>query len=68
MTMDFVVGLPQIFGGYNNIWVIIDWLTKSAHLISSCSTFSAKQLARIYIQEIDRLHQVPISIVSDQGS
>ena len=31
LTMDFVTGLPRTLGGNNAIWVIVDWLTKSAH-------------------------------------
>ncbi|XP_075499214.1 uncharacterized protein LOC142537594 [Primulina tabacum] len=33
ITMDFVTGLPQLPGGFNSIWVIVDRLTKSAHFI-----------------------------------
>lgn len=31
--MDFVVGLLRVRSGYNALWVIIDWLTKSTHFI-----------------------------------
>jgi hypothetical protein len=30
--MDFIVGLPCIRSGYDSIWVIVDQLTKVAHL------------------------------------
>ena len=30
--MDFVIGLPRTHAGYDAIWVIVDRLTKSAHL------------------------------------
>ncbi|GJR17674.1 reverse transcriptase domain-containing protein [Tanacetum coccineum] len=30
ITMDFVTKLPKTSQGYDTIWVIIDWLTKSA--------------------------------------
>ncbi|XP_073019601.1 uncharacterized protein [Primulina eburnea] len=33
ITIDFVTGLPQLTGGFNSIWVIVDRLTKSAHFI-----------------------------------
>lgn len=34
VSIDFVVGLPRTSSGKNLIWVIVDWLTKSAHFLS----------------------------------
>jgi hypothetical protein len=64
--MDFVVGLPRTPSGYDAIWVIVDRLTKSAHFLSVRINSPLNQLARLYIQEIIRLHGVPKSIVSDR--
>jgi transposase InsO family protein len=66
--MDFVVGLPRTRCGSDSIWVIVDRLTKSAHFLPVKTTFSADRLARIFIQEIVRLHGIPHTIVSDRGS
>ena len=33
ISMDFVTGLPTVQGGYDSIMVIVDMLTKVAHLI-----------------------------------
>jgi hypothetical protein len=33
ISMDFVVGLPKTSKGYDSIWVIVDWLTKTAHFL-----------------------------------
>ncbi|GJT63603.1 putative reverse transcriptase domain-containing protein [Tanacetum coccineum] len=33
ITMDFITKLPRTPSGYDSIWVIVDRLTKSAHLI-----------------------------------
>ena len=66
--MDFVSGLPRTPRGNNSIWVIIDRLTKSAHFLPVRSSYSAEQLARVYIREIVRLHGVPVSIISERGS
>jgi hypothetical protein len=68
ITMDFVSGLPRTQKGYDSIWVIVDRLTKSAHFLPAKSTFGADKLARLFIDEIVRLHGVPVSIVSDRGS
>ena len=66
ITMDFVVGLPQTLRGLNVIWVIVDRLTKSAHFLPIKTTYTLDQLAQLYIDEIVRLHGVPVSIVSDR--
>jgi hypothetical protein len=33
ISMDFIVGLPLTTHKFDSIWVIVDWLTKSAHFI-----------------------------------
>lgn len=68
ITMDFVVGLPRTQRGNNMIWVIVDRLTKSAHFLAVAETSKLEKLARLYIQEIVRLHGMPVSIVSDRDS
>ncbi|CAL8153028.1 unnamed protein product [Prunus armeniaca] len=68
ITMDFVTGLPRSPRGKDAIWVIVDCLTKSAHFISVKTTDSTETLGKLYIQEIVRLHGIPISIVSDRDS
>ncbi|CAH9097022.1 unnamed protein product [Cuscuta europaea] len=68
ISMDFIMGLPQTTGGYDAIWVIVDRLTKSAHFIPISASISLEKLAKIYIQEIVRLHGVPKSIISDRDS
>lgn len=65
ITMDFVVGLPTIVGGYESIWFILDHLIKSAHFITFKVRYTRKKLAQLYISLIMRLFEVPISIVSD---
>ena len=66
ITMDFVVGLPRTRAGFNVIWVIVDRLTKSAHFLPVRTKFSLDRLAELYINEIVRLHGVPVTIVSDR--
>ncbi|XP_019252755.1 PREDICTED: uncharacterized protein LOC109231550, partial [Nicotiana attenuata] len=64
ITMDFVSGLPRTLKKFDSIWVIVDRLTKSAHFIPVCTTYSSERLAEIYIREIVRLHGIPVSIIS----
>nr|GEU78307.1 putative reverse transcriptase domain-containing protein [Tanacetum cinerariifolium] len=33
IAMDFVTKLPRTSSGHDTIWVIVDWLTKSAHFL-----------------------------------
>ena len=65
--MDFVVGLPRTQKQYDSIWVIMDRFTKSAHFIPVKSTYSAKDYAWIFIDEIVSHHGIPLSIISDRG-
>jgi hypothetical protein len=64
--MDFVSGLPKGKKGNDAIWVIIDRLTKSSLFLPMKMTDSVDKLARLYINEVVRLHGVLMSIVSDR--
>ncbi|PKA48705.1 hypothetical protein AXF42_Ash018522 [Apostasia shenzhenica] len=66
VAMDFVVGLPRSQQRHNVIWVIIDRLTKSAHFLPIKATDSTDKLAKIYVDQIVRLHGIPSAIVSDR--
>ena len=64
--MDFVTNLPRTPQGHDAVWVIVDWLTKSAHFLAVRMTFTLERLCRLYIREIVWLHEVAVSIVSDR--
>src|SRR3954470_12215424 len=64
--MDFVSGLPRSRKGHDAIWVIVDRLTKSTNFLPMKMTNSIKTLSQLYIDEIVRMHGVPLSIVSDR--
>ena len=66
ITMDFVSGLPRTQRNHDAIWVIVDRLTKSAHFLAVRLDYTLERLAELYINEIVRLHGIPISIVSDR--
>ena len=66
ITMDFVTGLPRTQRQHDAIWVIVDRLTKSAHFLPVNVEDSLEKLAKLYLDEIVRLHGVPLSIVSDR--
>jgi hypothetical protein len=65
--MDFIMGLLRTQSGYDSIWVIVDRLTKVAHLIPIKTTYYRPQLAELYMLRIVCLHEVSKKIVSDRG-
>ena len=64
--MDFVSSFPLTQQKHDSVWVIIDKLIKSAHFIPAKMDYSMDRLAKLYVEEIVRLHGVPLSIVSDR--
>ena len=64
--MDFVTHLPRKSQKHDEVWVIVDWLTKSKHFMAVWMTFTLEEFFRLYIREIIRLHGVPVSIVLDR--
>ena len=50
----------------NAIWVTVDRLTKFAHFLLIKTTYTLDQLAQLNIDEIVRLHGVPVFIMSDR--
>ncbi len=68
ITIDFVTGLPRTTRGYDSIWVILDHLTRSTHVLPMQTTYSIAQYTGLYFCEIVRLHGVFTSIIFDRGS
>ena len=64
--MDFVVGLPLIRRKHDSVWVVVDRLTKSAHLLPVRTDYSLDKQAELYVSEIVQLHGIPISIILDR--
>ncbi|CAN6580742.1 unnamed protein product [Malus baccata var. baccata] len=59
ITMDFVYKLPHTRNGYDDIWVVVDRLTKSAHFIPVREKYSLSRLAELFISKIVKYHGVP---------
>uniref|UniRef100_A0A2N9FT08 Reverse transcriptase n=1 Tax=Fagus sylvatica TaxID=28930 RepID=A0A2N9FT08_FAGSY len=68
ISMDFVTGFPRTPNGNDSIWVIVDRLTKSAHFLAIKIGLSLERLAKLYVNEIVRLHGVPSNYCVRQGS
>jgi len=68
ITMDFVVRLPKTQRGHDAIWVVVDRLTKSTHFIPIKLSQPVEQLAKLYVDNVVRLHGIPVSIISDRDA
>ena len=69
VSMDFITGLPKSGPQQHDaIFVIVDRLTKMAHYIPTHETVTSEGAARLYFDNIFRLHGLPDSIVSDRGT
>ena len=65
--MFFITSFPRSQKGNNAIFIVIDRLSKVAHFFPVKETFSAIQLAELYINRIVSLYGVPLEISSDRG-
>ena len=64
--MDFVFKLPPTVQRHDDIWVVVDRLTKSAHFLPIREKFSPRKLAKLFMNHIVGLQGVPVSIISDR--
>jgi hypothetical protein len=64
ISMDFIVGLPK---SYNKsvIMVVVDCISKYAHLCTLQHPFTASTMAQILMDNIFKIHDMLDSIVSD---
>lgn len=65
ISMDFVEGLPTS-GQYNCILVVVDYFTKCAHFLPFHHPFTAGKVAKIFLDQVYKLHGLPSAIVSDR--
>jgi hypothetical protein len=68
ISMDFIIGLSLICWKFDSIWVTVDQLTKSAHLIPINTTYKVQKYAEIYIARLLCLHGVLKMIICNLGS
>jgi len=62
---DFITKLP-LAQGYDSILVVVDQLTKMVHFIPTTEKTLAKGLARLFRDNMWKLHGLPESIISDK--
>ena len=63
---DFITKLP-LAQGYDLILVVVNRLTKMVHFIPTMEKTSAEELARLFRDNVWKLHSLPESIISDRG-
>jgi len=63
---DFITKLP-LAQGYNSILVVVNRLTKIVYFISTIEKTSAKGLARLFRDNVWKLHRLSKSSISDRG-
>jgi transposase InsO family protein len=71
ITMDFVTQLPVSKDPvtdyvYDSIFVVVDRFTKAAEFVPFRHSYTAEQLARVFLDRIVRHHGIPESIISDR--
>ena len=64
--MDFVVHLPKS-DSYDAILVVVCRLTKMKHFIACRDTCGADEVARLYLNNVWKLHGLPRTVISDRG-
>jgi len=66
ISADFITKLPLV-QGYNAILVVVDRLTKMVHFIPTTKETSVEDLARLFRDNMWKLHGLPKSIILDRG-
>ena len=64
--VDFITKLP-IVAGKDAILVVCDRLLKMTHFVATMKGTTTKGLARLFRDNVWRLHSLPKSVVSDRG-
>lgn len=65
ISMDFIESLPKSHGK-TVTFVVVDRLSKYAHFMAMHHPFTASDVAKIFLDNIYRLHGLPTTIVSDR--
>lgn len=65
ISMDFIEALPKV-NVYSVILVVVDRFTKYAHFLPVKHPYTAQSIARLFLDNIVKLHGMPHTIVSDR--
>ena len=59
-------GLPKTSRGHDATWVFVDRLTRRGHVVPCSKNITAPEIARLFFEQVIRLHGVPRVIISDR--
>jgi hypothetical protein len=65
ISIDFIEGLPKS-SNKSTILIVVDRLTKYAHLIALSHPYIAHSMAQAFTDNIFKLHGHPVAIVTDR--
>ena len=66
ITVDFITKLPVV-AGKDTILVVCDWLSKMTYFVATTEGTLVEGLARLFQDNIWKLHGLPESVVLDRG-
>jgi hypothetical protein len=65
-SLDFITDLPLV-DDFDSVLVVVDRFSKMAHFIPCAKTITGAQTAKLFLDQVVRLHGLPDNIVSDRG-
>ena len=66
ILVDFITKLPMS-KGHNSILVVCDRFLKMSHFVATTGKTTAEELARLFRDNVWKLHRLPESVISDKG-
>ncbi|KAJ9519236.1 hypothetical protein QJQ45_017895, partial [Haematococcus lacustris] len=67
VSMDLIIKLPSASHGFDAICVFVDRLSKMVHFVPCKESMNAKGFARLFVDNVFKLHGLPKDVVSDRG-
>jgi hypothetical protein len=67
INMDFIEGLPKSKGN-EVIFVVVDRFSKYAHLMALAHPYFAITVAKVFMENVYKLHEMLATIVSDRDN
>ncbi|KAJ9510305.1 hypothetical protein QJQ45_015781 [Haematococcus lacustris] len=67
VSMDLITKLPSASHGFDAICVFVDRLSKMVHFVPCKESMNAKGFARLFVDNVFKLHGLPKDMVSNRG-